>query len=79
MFKLLYDIFYQLNYYILATKTPLNEIDETSDILGISGVIIHDLKQNRMNNYVFHWNSILDVSYLNKLKLFNYSLIKNIF
>lgn len=67
MFKLLYYIFYQINYYVLATKVPLDEIDKTSDILGISSVIIHDLKQNRMNNYIFHWNSILDVSYLTRL------------
>lgn len=79
MFKSLYHIFYQLNHYVLATKITLDEIDDISDILGVSGVIIHDLKQNRMNNYIFNWNSILDVSYINKLKLFNYLLVRNIF
>lgn len=55
---------------ILATKIPLDKIDETSDILGVSGVIIQDLKQSRMNSYKFDWNLMLDVSYLDKLKSF---------
>ncbi|XP_031770854.1 probable arginine--tRNA ligase, mitochondrial isoform X2 [Apis florea] len=46
---------------IKTTKITLDKIDEISDILGVSCVIIHDLKQNRMNNYIFNWNSILDV------------------
>ncbi|PBC34693.1 probable arginine--tRNA ligase, mitochondrial isoform X1 [Apis cerana] len=63
------EIMRQKQLEIKTTKTPLNEIDETSDILGISGVIIHDLKQNRMNNYVFHWNSILDIKGDSGIKL----------
>lgn len=55
------EIMRQRQLEIKTTKVPLDEIDKTSDILGISSVIIHDLKQNRMNNYIFHWNSILDV------------------
>ncbi|XP_017794780.1 PREDICTED: probable arginine--tRNA ligase, mitochondrial [Habropoda laboriosa] len=48
----------------LATKTtkiPLNEMDVISDILGVSGIIIHNLKQNRMHNYEFNWNTMLDL------------------
>ncbi|CAL7948259.1 unnamed protein product [Xylocopa violacea] len=44
-----------------TTKVPLSKLDETSDILGVSSVIVHNLKQNRMNNCVFDWNSVLDM------------------
>lgn len=47
-----------------ATKVSEDELDGTSDILGVSGVIVQDLKQKRMNSYEFNWKSMLDVSYL---------------
>lgn len=52
-----------------TTKIPLDKIDETSDILGVSGVIIQDLKQNRMNNYKFDWNLMLDMKGDSGIKL----------
>ncbi|CAH1112645.1 unnamed protein product [Psylliodes chrysocephalus] len=43
-----------------TTKTSIND-DETSDILGISCVIINDLKRRRQKDYDFDWNKILQV------------------
>ncbi|XP_050480430.1 probable arginine--tRNA ligase, mitochondrial [Bombus huntii] len=52
-----------------TTKIPLDKIDETSDILGVSGVIIQDLKQGRMNSYEFDWNLMLDMKGNSGIKL----------
>ncbi|XP_068971933.1 probable arginine--tRNA ligase, mitochondrial [Bombus flavifrons] len=52
-----------------TTKIPLDKIDETSDILGVSGVIIQDLKQSRMNSYKFDWNLMLDMKGNSGIKL----------
>ncbi|XP_012245942.1 probable arginine--tRNA ligase, mitochondrial [Bombus impatiens] len=52
-----------------TTKIPLDKIDETSDILGVSGVIIQDLKQSRMNSYEFDWNLMLDMKGNSGIKL----------
>ncbi|XP_043605183.1 probable arginine--tRNA ligase, mitochondrial [Bombus pyrosoma] len=52
-----------------TTKIPLDKIDETSDILGVSGVIIQDLKQSRMNSYKFDWNLMLDMKGDSGIKL----------
>lgn len=42
------------------TKASLNDT-KTTDVLGISSVIIHDLKQRRQKDYVFDWNKVLQV------------------
>ncbi|XP_012170429.1 probable arginine--tRNA ligase, mitochondrial isoform X1 [Bombus terrestris] len=52
-----------------TTKIPLDKIDETSEILGVSGVIIQDLKQSRMNSYKFDWNLMLDMKGDSGIKL----------
>ncbi|XP_076750337.1 arginyl-tRNA synthetase, mitochondrial [Xylocopa sonorina] len=52
-----------------TTKIPLSNLDETSDILGISSVIVQDLKQNRMNNYLFNWNTVFDMKGDSGIKL----------
>nr|XP_034189130.1 probable arginine--tRNA ligase, mitochondrial [Osmia lignaria]XP_034189131.1 probable arginine--tRNA ligase, mitochondrial [Osmia lignaria]XP_034189132.1 probable arginine--tRNA ligase, mitochondrial [Osmia lignaria]XP_034189133.1 probable arginine--tRNA ligase, mitochondrial [Osmia lignaria]XP_034189134.1 probable arginine--tRNA ligase, mitochondrial [Osmia lignaria] len=52
-----------------TTKVSLEDLDSTSDILGISGIIVYDLKQNRMNNYEFNWNSILNMKGDSGIKL----------
>lgn len=52
-----------------TTKVHLDEMEETSDILGVSGVIVQNLKQNRMNNYKFSWNSMLDMKGDSGIKL----------
>ncbi|XP_069690723.1 probable arginine--tRNA ligase, mitochondrial isoform X2 [Periplaneta americana] len=45
-----------------TTKVHLNEDTEgTTDILGISAVIINDLKQRRQRDYEFDWNRALQV------------------
>jgi len=45
-----------------ATKVYLNSTDNSSDILGISAMIINDLKRKRQRDYTFDWNTIFDVS-----------------
>ncbi|XP_043484212.1 probable arginine--tRNA ligase, mitochondrial isoform X2 [Leptopilina heterotoma] len=42
------------------TKVSLDVIDESTDILGVSAVIINDLKQKRNQDYNFDWNKALD-------------------
>ncbi|XP_076619815.1 arginyl-tRNA synthetase, mitochondrial [Colletes latitarsis] len=44
-----------------TTKVSLNESDNSSDILGMSGIIFHDLKQRRMKDYEFDWNLIFNM------------------
>jgi hypothetical protein len=51
-----------LNTSFAATKALLGEHNEkTTDILGISAVIINDLKQRRQKDYDFDWNRALQV------------------
>ena len=35
-------------------------LEQTAEILGISSIKYFDLKQNRINDYVFDWNRMLD-------------------
>lgn len=44
--------------YILATKVSITNTD-VSDALGISCVIINDLKQRRQKDYDFDWDKVL--------------------
>ena len=37
-----------------------NKLDETAEILGISSIKYYDLKQNRIQNYVFSFDKMLD-------------------
>jgi len=51
-----------MNISFAATKALLGEHSEkTTDILGISAVIINDLKQRRHKDYEFDWNRALQV------------------
>ncbi|XP_076676926.1 arginyl-tRNA synthetase, mitochondrial isoform X2 [Andrena cerasifolii] len=52
-----------------TTKVSLDELDNSSDILGISGVIIHDLKQKRTKDYEFNWDLITDMKGNTGIKL----------
>lgn len=54
-----------INYhlYILATKVSLDISDNSSDILGISAVIINDLRRRRQRDYEFNWNAAFDVRF----------------
>lgn len=45
----------------LATKTNTLDDNEISDILGMSAIIINDLKQRRKKDYNFSWDSALQV------------------
>jgi len=44
--------------------------NEVADVLGISAIIINDLKQKRKKDYNFSWESALQVS------IFNFYLIQ---
>lgn len=47
----------------IATKVDLkNTENNTDDILGMSAVIINDLKQRRQRDYEFDWNKLLQVN-----------------
>ncbi|XP_076641549.1 arginyl-tRNA synthetase, mitochondrial [Halictus rubicundus] len=52
-----------------TTKVSLDEMDETSDILGISGIITYNLIQRRMKDYEFNWNLIFDMKGDSGIKL----------
>ncbi|KAJ8967832.1 hypothetical protein NQ317_005866 [Molorchus minor] len=41
-----------------TTKVPIND-GNTADILGVSCVIINDLKQRRQKDYEFDWDRVL--------------------
>ncbi|GJQ67947.1 hypothetical protein Trydic_g16704 [Trypoxylus dichotomus] len=51
-----------------TTKVPISSTD-TSDILGISCVIINDLKQRRQKDYNFSWDRALQVQGDSGIKL----------
>lgn len=53
-----------INKTVLATKISMNSTDNSSDILGISAMIINDLKRSRQADYTFNWDAALSVSYL---------------
>ncbi|XP_046435389.1 probable arginine--tRNA ligase, mitochondrial [Neodiprion fabricii] len=44
-----------------TTRVSLATSDKSTDILGISAVIINDLKQRRSKDYNFDWNKALDI------------------
>lgn len=46
-----------------ATKIDVVDMeDRTADVLGISAVIINDLKQRRQRDYDFDWNRVLQTN-----------------
>ncbi|XP_012277166.1 probable arginine--tRNA ligase, mitochondrial [Orussus abietinus] len=44
-----------------TTKVNVDVSNHTSDILGISAVIVNDFKQRRQKDYQFDWDTALDV------------------
>lgn len=46
---------------LLATKVDVTS-SEVADILGVSAVIINDLKQRRQKDYEFNWDKALQVN-----------------
>lgn len=42
------------------TRVPINN-SNVSDVLGVSCVIINDLKQRRQKDYEFNWDKVLQV------------------
>lgn len=49
--------------YVVDTKAPITD-GETSDTLGVSCVIVNDLKQRRQRDYEFSWDRVLQVRQL---------------
>lgn len=52
-----------------TTKVSLDISDNSSDILGISSLIIHDLKQKRQRDYTFNWDTAFNINGDTGLKL----------
>ena len=52
------------------TRVNISEDLKTSDILGVSAIIVADLIHKRMKDYTFDWNSARSVRSL--LLAFNY-------
>lgn len=46
--------------FVLDTKVPITNTD-ISDILGVTCVIVNDLKQRRQKDYEFSWDRVLQV------------------
>ncbi|XP_018054527.1 PREDICTED: probable arginine--tRNA ligase, mitochondrial [Atta colombica] len=44
-----------------TTKVRLDSSDNSSDILGISAMIVNDLKRKRERDYTFDWNAAFDL------------------
>ncbi|XP_012525415.1 probable arginine--tRNA ligase, mitochondrial [Monomorium pharaonis] len=44
-----------------TTKVRLDSNDKSSDILGISAMIVNDLKRKRQRDYTFDWNAAFDL------------------
>lgn len=44
-----------------TTKARLDSSDNSSDILGISALIVNDLKRKRERDYTFDWNAAFDL------------------
>ncbi|XP_015122634.1 probable arginine--tRNA ligase, mitochondrial [Diachasma alloeum] len=44
-----------------TTKVDLDSEEGSSDVLGISAVVVHDLKQRRTKDYKFSWDVALDI------------------
>lgn len=57
--------------FFVATKVSLDSEENSSDVLGISAVIVHDLKQRRTRDYKFNWDVALDVSHKMSIVLKN--------
>ncbi|XP_054271548.1 probable arginine--tRNA ligase, mitochondrial [Macrosteles quadrilineatus] len=43
------------------SPTTKNSSEEVSDVLGVSAIIVNDLKQRRMKDYSFDWDSALQM------------------
>lgn len=55
-----------------ATKNHDQNENNVSDILGISALIINDLKQRRRKDYNFSWESALQVNNFLFINLIQY-------
>jgi arginyl-tRNA synthetase len=57
------DLMYHRQQESQTTKVDLSKCGESiADVLGISAIIVNDLKQRRQRDYDFDWNKILQVN-----------------
>lgn len=57
------DLMYRKQEESQTTKVDLSKCGESvADVLGVSAIIINDLKQRRQRDYDFDWNNILQVN-----------------
>lgn len=47
--------------FFIATKMNILNDDGVADVLGISAIVVNDLKQKRKKDYNFSWESALQV------------------
>ncbi|KAL0099036.1 hypothetical protein PUN28_020229 [Cardiocondyla obscurior] len=55
------DIMKQKQFESQTTKVRLDSSDQSSDILGVSAMIVNDLKRKRQRDYTFDWNAAFDL------------------
>lgn len=57
------DLMFRKQQESLTTKVDLSKSGESiADILGVSAIIVNDLKQRRQRDYDFDWNKILQMN-----------------
>lgn len=57
------DLMYQKQKESLTTKVDLKACGESiADVLGVSAIVVSDLKQRRQRDYDFDWNKILQMN-----------------
>ncbi|XP_008549531.1 probable arginine--tRNA ligase, mitochondrial isoform X1 [Microplitis demolitor] len=63
------EIIKQKQHQLSTTKVDKNEDHQSTDILGMSAIIINDLKQRRLRDYAFNWDTALDMKGETGIKL----------
>lgn len=57
------DLMFRKQQESLTTKVDLSNCGESiADVLGVSAIIVNDLKQRRQRDYDFDWNKILQMN-----------------
>ncbi|XP_074114673.1 arginyl-tRNA synthetase, mitochondrial isoform X2 [Cotesia typhae] len=64
-----YEVVKKKQQLLNTTKVNPDLNDQSTDILGISAIIINDLKQRRLRDYNFDWNTALDMKGETGIKL----------
>ncbi|CAG5100718.1 Similar to Rars2: Probable arginine--tRNA ligase [Cotesia congregata] len=64
-----YEVVKKKQQLLNTTKVNPDSNDQSTDILGISAIIINDLKQRRLRDYNFDWDTALDMKGETGIKL----------